>query len=58
MIDNLALYQMHEADQERRLHKMPVCECCGDYIQQDDAFHFKGMWICDDCIDRERDWTY
>ena len=57
MIDNLGLYEAYEAKQEKKLAKKPICDCCGDYIQQEHAFHFKGMWICDDCLENERDWT-
>lgn len=49
--DNYTLFQRHDAEQERRLEKMPVCWLCGEHIQQDDAVQMFGKWFCDDCLD-------
>ena len=36
---------------DKRLKRRPVCDCCGEHIQQDRALCFNGSWICDDCIE-------
>ena len=41
--------------QAKLLERLPVCECCGDPIQQDDAVRIGGAWYCDDCIDDMRE---
>ena len=44
------LYDQYEAEQERRLDKLPVCSCCDEPIQDESAVVFNDEWICDDCL--------
>lgn len=39
----------------RRLARHPRCSACGELIDQDDALHFKGIWLCDGCIEDARE---
>lgn len=48
--DPLMDYSRYEADQERQLEQLPVCEDCGEHIQDDTAFYINGEWICHDCM--------
>lgn len=49
--DNYDRFEEHDAEQERMLRKRPVCDCCGEYIQ-DESFHrIFGEAICDRCLD-------
>lgn len=50
MIDNYDLWERHDAEQNRWLKRLPKCSICGEHIQQDMAFHYDGIWICDGCI--------
>lgn len=48
--------ERHEAEQERWLQTLPVCDCCGEHIQQDDALYLDDKWYCDECLDKRRRW--
>lgn len=41
--------EMYMARQEAELLKMPICEHCGERIQ-DDYYEIDGCIVCDDCI--------
>lgn len=47
--DNLDAFNRHEARQEAQLARMPKCEKCGDYIQDDDLFDIDGVLYHEDC---------
>lgn len=53
-MDNYSLWEMHEADQERRLAKLPECADCGEPIQDESAYYINGEWICEDCMESYR----
>ena len=36
---------------DQRLARRPVCDCCGEHIQDDQALHYKGLWLCLGCIE-------
>ena len=40
----------HEAEQESRLRRRPVCSQCGDPIQEDEAYNIDGQLWCGYCI--------
>ena len=50
MIDNYDLYRMHEAEEERRIARLPKCNKCGEPITSDKAYDFDGLW-CEDCME-------
>lgn len=37
--------------QEEQLEKLPICECCGEPIQQEEAIYYNDQWCCEDCED-------
>ena len=41
----------HDAEQERRLERLPVCADCGEHIQEEEAYYINGVWICPSCMD-------
>lgn len=47
-------YDNHLTRQERQMDRLPVCDFCGEPIDQDDAFHIDDMFYCDRCISRNR----
>ena len=50
MVDNYQLWVMHEMEQEDALEKCPVCDCCGEYIQDDWFYKIEGEILCLDCL--------
>jgi len=51
MIDNYDLFVQHDAEQEEQLKKLPVCDRCGEPIQQEKAVYYNDQWVCEDCED-------
>lgn len=43
-----------DADQQRKLDRLPECADCGNPIQDETAFYIDGEWICEDCIEAYR----
>lgn len=46
-------YLRHDAQQEAWLRSRPKCSCCGERIQDEQAYHFEGkkeIWICEECM--------
>lgn len=39
--------------QEEALKECPICEDCGEPIQEY-GYHFGDFWICEDCIESYR----
>ena len=50
MLDAYDLWEMHDAEQERKLDKLPRCECCGEPIQDDYLYEINGEYICEECL--------
>ena len=34
---------------DEKLERRPVCDCCGNHIQDDWALHYKDIWLCKSC---------
>jgi hypothetical protein len=49
--DPIADFERHDAEQERRLRRLPVCCSCKGHIQQESAVRINGDWYCDECIE-------
>lgn len=49
-------YSECEEEHEKWLERQPICECCGERIEEDTAVYFEEIdaWYCDDCIDKNR----
>ena len=48
--DYTDLHAGYEAEQERRLEKLPKCDCCGEPITDDYFYNIDGMFICETCM--------
>lgn len=48
--DNYDLWEHHDAEQQRRLEKLPVCSDCGEPIQDEHYFLINDEPICEDCL--------
>lgn len=42
--------ERHQAAQDRRLARLPVCADCDHPIQDERAFYINGEWICQNCM--------
>lgn len=42
-------YARYDAEMEDRLKMLPVCDCCGEHIQQEKAIYYNGQWCCEEC---------
>lgn len=47
------LYDEYEAEQERKLSKLPKCDCCGEPITDDYFYNIDGTYICEGCLERD-----
>lgn len=47
--DPVADFERYDAEQESALEKLPVCNCCGEPIQQERAIYYNDQWCCEDC---------
>lgn len=51
--DNYDLWEDHEAEQEKGLEKLPVCENCGQPIQSERCYIINDSFICPDCLESD-----
>ena len=42
---------MHDMAAEAWLNTRPICQMCGEHIQEDKAVLIRGTYICLNCID-------
>ena len=63
------MYGRSDPDVDLEVHMMamdiltarrPVCQCCGNHIQEDEALHFTDkeidLWLCLSCIERNMEY--
>ena len=48
--DNYSVYEQHEAEQEKQLDRLPVCEYCENPITDEYAYYIEGSWFCENCM--------
>lgn len=51
--DNYDLWESHEREQAKRLQKLPVCEVCGNPIQDEHLFLINDEFVCTECLIRD-----
>lgn len=51
--DNYDLWEDHEREQAKQLEKLPVCEVCGEPIQDDHLYLINDEFVCSDCLERD-----
>ena len=47
-MDNYSLWERHDAEQERKLSRLPKCKYCGQPIQDDHYFEIDGEIYCEE----------
>lgn len=50
MIDNYDKWEEHEANHLRWLTNRPICDKCGNYIQDDYYYQLDEECLCEDCV--------
>ena len=48
--DNYDAFEQHDAEQEKQLDRLPVCEYCEEPIQEEYAYYIEGAWYCTRCM--------
>ena len=51
--DNYDLFLKHQADQDSKLEKMPVCSIGEEHIQEDRVYVIDGDIVCPYCLEEE-----
>ena len=49
--DNHDIFMAHEQEMERRLARLPVCDCCGEPIQDEFFYEIDCEKICPSCLE-------
>lgn len=49
----LSDFNRWDAAQQKKLSRLPVCEYCGEPIQDEHFYLVNGEAICQDCLERE-----
>lgn len=49
--DNHDLWEAHQAKEDERIARLPVCDWCGEPIQDEQFYHLDGEYICKACMD-------
>ena len=49
--DPLSDFDRHDRQQEEWLNSLPVCDCCGEPIQEEYCYEINGEYFCEDCLD-------
>lgn len=58
MDDNYSLWRNREAQNEKRLARLPRCSECDEPIQDEHCFEINGELICQACLDNNhRKWV-
>ncbi len=56
--DPVDLFHQHDAEQQKKLDKLPVCVECDEPIQTDELYEINDELICPDCLVKyHRKWT-
>lgn len=44
----------YEAERERKMQELPICDFCGEHITDDSYHEIRGLNICDRCLEDHR----
>ena len=51
--DPLTDFANHDREQAKRLDELPVCEICGEPIQDEHLFLINDEFVCTECLIRD-----
>jgi RNA polymerase-binding transcription factor DksA len=49
--DPIADFLARQRDIDERLERYPICECCGERIQDEKLYYIDGRFYCEECIE-------
>lgn len=49
--DNYDFFVMHDAEQQKKLDRLPRCSECDEPIQSETCYEINGELICEDCLE-------
>ena len=52
--DYLDHWSEHNRQQEEEIEKLPICDCCGEHIQDEYCYVINGDYICESCMEENR----
>ena len=47
------LWEAHDREQAKRLERLPVCEICGEPIQDEHLYLINDEFVCPACLERD-----
>lgn len=50
--DNYSVWEQQELRRCAQLRKRPICDVCGEHIQDEYFYHINGEFICEFCLDQ------
>ena len=50
MRDNYDLWVEHDQREQEWLDSLPICEECGEPIQEDHCYNIDGEILCEECL--------
>lgn len=57
-MDNYDRWEAHDAEQERKLQKLPICSECENPIQDEHCYEVNGKYTCPGCMEKNhKKWT-
>lgn len=51
--DPVADFALWDAEQQKRLNRLPECANCGETITEDYFYEIEGVQVCPDCMDSD-----
>lgn len=51
--DNYDQWKAHDREQTKRLEELPVCEICGEPIQDEHLYLINDEFVCPACLERD-----
>ena len=48
---------MYDIEADNRLKQLPVCDECGEHIQDEYYYEFRDWVICPSCMEEHRRWN-
>ena len=51
--DPLIDFERHDREQAKQLERLPVCERCGEPIQDDHLYLINDEFVCPECLERD-----
>ena len=53
MMDVYDLWQLHDDEQEKHLKELPVCDYCGEPVQDEYYYQINDEVICTKCMNEQ-----